>query len=97
MPEPEAEVPMVVERSPSPPLPDFHLDEGLLEELRAKLVGDTGSMTIEQLEQLRATCLGEVWRQRKEWDRDGLVRVLLKNVDEFLEEVKELEEWDGES
>ena len=87
---------MVVERSPSPPLPDFHLDESLLEGLRTKLREKTGSLTVEQLEQLRATCLGEVWRQRKEWNRDGLVRDLEKMVDEFLEEVKELEEWDEE-
>ncbi|KAJ3535003.1 hypothetical protein NMY22_g6683 [Coprinellus aureogranulatus] len=87
---------MVVERSPSPPLPDFHLSEDLLQELRTKLTEKTGSLTIEQLEQLRATCLGEVWRQRKEWDRDPLVHALSKMVDEFLEEVKELEEWDEE-
>ena len=87
---------MVVERSPSPPLPDFHLDEDLLQELRSKLTDKSGNLTIEQLEQLRATCLGEVWRQRKEWDRDPLVKSLLKSVDEFLEEVKELEEWDEE-
>lgn len=87
---------MVVERSPSPPLPDFHLNEDLLQELRAKLTEKTGSLTIEQLEQLRATCLGEVWSQRKEWDRDPLVEALLKSVDEFLEEVKELEDWDEE-
>lgn len=94
--EEEASNAMIVERSPSPPLPDFHLDEDLLQELRAKLTEKTSGLTIEQLEQLRATCLGEVWRQRKEWDRDSLVKSLLKSVDEFLEEVKELEEWDEE-
>ncbi|KAF5336968.1 hypothetical protein D9611_002981 [Ephemerocybe angulata] len=94
--EKEEPVAMVVERSPSPPLPDFHIDEDLLQELRDKLKDTTGSLSIEQLEQLRATCLGEVWRQRKEWDRDPLVKALLKSVDEFLEEVKELEEWDEE-
>ncbi|KAJ2934730.1 hypothetical protein H1R20_g2371, partial [Candolleomyces eurysporus] len=88
--------PMVVERSPSPPLPDFQMNEELLQELRDKLQDRTGSLTIEQLEQLRATCLGEVWRQRKEWDRDPLVRSLLKTVDDFLDEVKELEDWDNE-
>lgn len=88
--------PMVVERSPTPPLPDFHVDQELLDTLRRKLRDETEGLNVEQLEQLRATCLGDVWRHRKEWDRDELVRGLIKHVSEFLEEVQELEEWERE-
>ncbi|TFK28597.1 AAA-domain-containing protein [Coprinopsis marcescibilis] len=95
VPAPEEPV-MVVERSPTPPLPDFHVDEGLVEDLARKLKNETEGLTIEQLEQLRATCLGDVWRHRSDWDRDELVKQLFKVVDEFLEEVKELKEWDEE-
>ncbi|EAU82409.1 ATPase with bromodomain-containing protein [Coprinopsis cinerea okayama7 len=87
---------VVVERSPTPPHPEFHVSETLLEKLRRKLREETEGLNVEQLEQLRATCLGDVWRHRKEWDRDGLVRVLFKVVDDFLEEVKEMGEWDEE-
>ena len=81
--------PMVieVERSPSPPLPDFHVDIGLVEDLRQTLRDSTASLTIEQLEQLRATCLGNLWRHRSDWDRDNLVRELQDVVKNFVEEV----------
>lgn len=81
--------PMVieVERSPSPPLPDFHVDIGLVEDLRQTLRDSTASLTIEQLEQLRATCLGNLWRHRSDWDRDDLVRELQGVVKIFVEEV----------
>ena len=85
--------PMAIERTPTP-LPDFHVDEGLLGELRRCLAEDTASLTVEQLEQLRATCLGNVWRHRKDWDRDGLVGELLGIVREFVEEVAEV--WGSE-
>ena len=52
---------------------------------RRKLHDESESLNVEQLEQLRATCLGDVWRHRKEWDRDALVRGLLKQVAEFLD------------
>ena len=81
--------PMVieVERSPSPPSPDFHVDVGLVEDLRQTLRDSTASLTIEQLEQLRATCLGNLWRHRSAWDRDDLVRELQGVVKNFVEEV----------
>ena len=81
--------PMVIEieRSPSPPLPDFHVDVGLVEDLRRTLRDSTASLTIEQLEQLRATCLGNLWRHRSDWDRDDLVRELQGVVKNFVEEV----------
>ena len=81
--------PMVIERTPTP-LPDFHVDEGLLDELRHCLADGTASLTVEQLEQLRATCLGSVWRHRKEWNRYELLRELLGVVREFVEEVTEV-------
>ena len=81
--------PMVVERTPTP-LPDFQVDEGLLDELRHCLGDGTAPLTVEQLEQLRATCLGSAWRHRKEWNRYELLRELLGVVREFVEEVTEV-------
>ncbi|KAG5635659.1 hypothetical protein H0H81_010495 [Sphagnurus paluster] len=77
---------MTIERSPTP-LPDFHIDEALVEALQHHLHHDTQSLTIEELEQLRATCLGCVWRHRTAWDRDALVKELLEVVREFISEV----------
>ena len=86
-PQPEPE-PMIIERTPTP-LPDFHVDESLLHSLQADLRDTTGSLNVEQLEQLRATCLGSVWRHRAEWDRDALVHELKSLVKEFVDEIAE--------
>ncbi|EJF60052.1 AAA-domain-containing protein [Dichomitus squalens LYAD-421 SS1] len=84
--EPQLEVPMEVERSPTP-LPDFHIDEDSFTELKTYLRDATGSLNIEQLEQLRATCLGLVWRHRQDWDRTILLRELKEEAQEFIQEV----------
>jgi len=93
------EVPIELQREPTPmevemertptPLPDFHFSTSLVDELCRLLKDETANLTTEQLEQLRATCLGAVWRYRKEWDRDELVRELIKCVKEFVSEVEE--------
>ncbi|KAI0751701.1 AAA-domain-containing protein [Daedaleopsis nitida] len=90
------EQPMEVERSPTPPLPDFVLDEDALAEFKAYLRDATGSLNVEQLEQLRATCLGIVWRHRTEWDRGSLVRELKEEARQFVEEVS-LDDMDAPS
>jgi hypothetical protein len=83
---------MIIERTPTPPLPDFHVDDMLLSELHKQLVSRTQPLNVEQLEQLRATCLGSVWRCRVEWERDGLVRELMGVVKEFVEDVGDFED-----
>ncbi|KAI0313571.1 hypothetical protein OF83DRAFT_522786 [Amylostereum chailletii] len=86
--EPEPEPgPMVIERTPTP-LPDFHVDDFQLSNLREKLRSHTSMLNVEQLEQLRASCLGCVWRHRTEWDRDALIRELDEVVMEFVDEVR---------
>ena len=90
-PPPREPTPMAVERprTPTPPLPDFHVSSSLVDELRLVLKERTAELTIEELEQLRASCLGTVWRHRKEWDRDALVEQLIKDVKNFVAEVKQ--------
>ncbi|KAF9041906.1 hypothetical protein BDZ89DRAFT_1128604 [Hymenopellis radicata] len=90
-PEPRAPSPLPPPRTPTP-LPDFHIDEDLLTELRDRLRTSTFSLNVEQLEQLRAMCLGAVWRKRAEWDRDGLLRELQDVVRTFVREVEEEDE-----
>ena len=82
-PEPE---PMEVTRTPTP-LPDFHIDEHGMEHLKDYLRVSTAELNIEELEQLRATCLAAVWRHRTEWDRTALVDELLSIAKEFVQEV----------
>ncbi|KAJ3509073.1 hypothetical protein NLJ89_g5414 [Agrocybe chaxingu] len=89
---PAEPAPMVVERSPTPPLPDFIVSNSLVSDLRQLLVEKTAGLTIEQLEQLRATCLSCIWRHRKEWERDDLVRELIRDVNDFVDEVREQED-----
>lgn len=84
--EPPALAPMEILRTPTP-LPDFHLDEYGMEQLKVYLRTSTAELNIEELEQLRATCLAAVWRQRTEWDRTALISELLLIAKEFVEEV----------
>ncbi|KAJ7621654.1 AAA-domain-containing protein [Mycena polygramma] len=86
-PVPPSPIPIVVERTPTPPLPDFVLDEELVAQLETALCDLTASLTIEQLEQLRATCLATVWRHRTAWDRNPAVRELQDLVKEFVDQV----------
>jgi hypothetical protein len=84
--------PMEIEiERPLTPLPDFHVSPNLVDRLSLLLKDQTANLTVEQLEQLRATCLGAVWRYRKEWDRDELVRELMKCVGEFVSEIEEFD------
>lgn len=80
--------PMVIERTPTP-LPEFLVDHHQVVNLKGDLRDTTGSLTVEQLEQLRATCLGCIWRHRTEWDRNALVQELKEVVKEFVDEVGE--------
>jgi hypothetical protein len=77
---------MIVERTPTP-LPDFHVEDELVVELQLCLCEDTGDLTIEELEQLRATCLGNVWRHHAEWDCNALVKELTDVIREFVSEL----------
>ena len=88
LPEEPQPQPMVIERTPTP-LPEFHVDQSLISSLKSNLCDMTGSLNVEQLEQLRATCLGSIWRHRREWDRDTLARELKEVVKEFVDEVEE--------
>ncbi|KAF9477179.1 AAA-domain-containing protein [Pholiota conissans] len=87
-PEVAAPAPMVVERTPTP-LPEFNVSQSYVADLRYLLRERTASLSIEQLEQLRASCLGTVWRHRKEWNRDELLQILIKEVNDFVDEVTE--------
>ena len=76
--------------SPSPgPQPTFSVSDHHLHTLSERLVGRTDTLSVEQLEQLRAACLGCVWRRRSDWDRDGMVQELLDIVNVFVEEIAE--------
>lgn len=84
--EPPAPEPMEVLRTPTP-LPDFHMDEYGMEQLKGYLRASTAELNIEELEQLRATCLATVWRHRAEWNRTALVSELISTAKEFVREV----------
>lgn len=73
-------------RTPTP-MPPFTLDESLARAFERKVAEQTNSLTVEQLEALRALCFDCVWRHRAEWDRDAAVREMGAIVDEFLQEV----------
>lgn len=82
---PEIPPPREPTRSPTP-LPDFHVDEESLLNLQYQLKARTSQLSVEQLEQLRATCLSSVWHHRTEWDRNHLIQELLDVLNAFLED-----------
>ncbi|KAF9648633.1 AAA-domain-containing protein [Thelephora ganbajun] len=84
--EPPIPEPMEVVRTPTPS-PDFHIDEYGMEQLKDYLRVSTAGLNIEELEQLRSTCLAAVWRHRTEWDRTILISELLSIAKEFVQEV----------
>lgn len=80
-------VPIEVDREPTP-LPDFHFNEDALARLANDFRDMTSPLNIEQLEQLRASCLGRVWAHRSAWDRDHLILELGKVLRSFVDEVR---------
>lgn len=82
-------VPLDVEmpRSPSPPPPEFYVDEALMLELEAKFIDKTGELNIEQLEELRAASLACIWRHRQEWDRTVCIREVISTIMDFVGDV----------
>lgn len=75
--------------APSEPLPDFILPETLLAELSVIFRSSTEKLTIDELEQLRAACYDAIWRARKEWNKENLVREMMELSEEFVQEVEE--------
>ncbi|KAI0078819.1 AAA-domain-containing protein [Panus rudis PR-1116 ss-1] len=86
-PAPAPDAPMEIERTPTPPPPPFELDEDLLSEFSNELRESTGTLNVEQLEQLRATCLNRIWHHRTEWNRTPLIHELKSLVKEFIHDV----------
>jgi hypothetical protein len=76
-----------VDREPTP-LPDFHFDQHALTHLGDDFRDTTDLLNVEQLEQLRASCLGCIWAHRSDWDRDNLIVELGKILRDFVEEVR---------
>ncbi len=85
-PEPEPE-PIEVDREPTPH-PDFHFSQEALAHLTDDFRNMTSLLNIEQLEQLRASCLGRVWAYRSDWDRDNLILELSRLLRDFVDEVR---------
>jgi hypothetical protein len=85
--------PPVPPRTPTPPRPDFIVPESALDALRTRLSSTTAALSVEQLEQLRAACIGAVWRAQSAWNRTVLVGELEGVVAAF---VRECEEWGEE-
>ncbi|KAI9512741.1 AAA-domain-containing protein [Russula earlei] len=87
-PAPERDVePIEVDREPTP-LPDFYVNQNELTRLRDDLRDKTDLLSVEQLEQLRASCLGLVWARRSDWHRDDLILALGKVLRDFVDEVQ---------
>jgi hypothetical protein len=78
--------------NPTPPVPEhpeFTVPEDGLAALQDALVGSTGALGVERLEQLRAACVGAVWRARASWDRGPLVEEMRGMVETFVRECAE--------
>ncbi|WVQ73329.1 hypothetical protein IAR50_002897 [Cryptococcus sp. DSM 104548] len=84
-------------RAPSPPpsYPPFTVSFHALDMLQSELEAETKFLSIDQLEQLRATLFDKVWTDRKEWDRTGTVEKMRKRLGEYVREVERWRERGG--
>ncbi|KIR36066.1 ATPase [Cryptococcus deuterogattii MMRL2647] len=73
--------------SPQPDYPPFILPEEDLQSLQAELEIATADLTVDQLEQLRATLFDKLWADRKEWDRSVTVIKMRQRLQEYIKEV----------
>jgi hypothetical protein len=79
-------------RTPTPvPMPDFIVDPDKLSRLKHHLPGHTDLLSVEELEQLRAMCLGCIWRHRVAWDRGQMLDELETILFDFVREIKNRE------
>jgi hypothetical protein len=74
---------------PEEPLPDFILPETSLQDLGRFLVSQTGDLTVDELEQLRAACYDCIWRSRKEWNKTNLIKEIKELAEEYVTELEE--------
>lgn len=72
--------------------PPFVVPGETLAALRRTLINATSAFTVEQLEQLRATCFDKIWRHRADWDRTACVQEVQRAVDGLVVEVDEMRE-----
>ncbi|OXG18691.1 ATPase [Cryptococcus neoformans Tu401-1] len=73
--------------SPHPDYPPFVLPEQDLQNLQAELETATADLTVDQLEQLRATLFDKLWDDRKEWNRTMTVIKMRQRLQEYIKEV----------
>lgn len=81
-------------RTPTPPpvYPPLQVPGPQLAELSAILADDTGALTVDELEQLRAMLLDCVWRHRTSWDRASLVAEMGRRAALFIAEAGKMRE-----
>ncbi|ODO09933.1 hypothetical protein I350_02156 [Cryptococcus amylolentus CBS 6273] len=92
-----AQVPESFPRAPTPPpsYPPFTVSSHALDLLQSELEAETNFLSIDQLEQLRATLFDKVWVDRKEWDRTETVEKMRKRLAEYVREVERWRERGG--
>lgn len=58
-----------------------------VEELSMNIAKKTSGFTVEQLEQVNATLMGIIWTYRNQWNRDLVIKAVLKALEEVLEDI----------
>lgn len=89
--------PTITVPPPQTVYPSFILPSEPLANLQDSLVNATAAFTVEQLEQLRATCFDKIWRHRADWDRTNCVKEVQLAVESLAVEVDELGRYDEDS
>ncbi|WWC57746.1 uncharacterized protein I303_100280 [Kwoniella dejecticola CBS 10117] len=84
--------PTIVPSVPAPSYPPFDVPEDALVELKHDLDSISGTLNIDQLEQLRASLFDIVWRGRTEWDRKRMIEHMRSRVVEWGREVEKWKE-----
>ncbi|WWD22907.1 hypothetical protein CI109_107402 [Kwoniella shandongensis] len=87
---------VIVPSEPEPEVvvahPPFVLPQESIDLLKADLDIQTRELTVDQLEQLRASLFDMIWRHRGEWDRREVVNGMRDRLGDY---VREVEKWRG--
>ncbi|RDW27639.1 hypothetical protein B0I72DRAFT_98780 [Yarrowia lipolytica] len=85
--EAEVQVAPPVEASPSPPPtpdPPLIVDTKKAQDVVDFLAGNTGELTIEELEQVYAAIIDIIWAHRASWDRNVIINAITAQLDEIV-------------
>jgi ATPase family AAA domain-containing protein 2 len=71
--------------------PPYLLDESLLEQFNLELVTRSSGLSVEQLEQVNAALMDSVWKEKGEWNRNSVMRVVKEVFNQTIDDIQSMQ------